>query len=80
MTYVRWNTAKKGQVTVESYYEINKDIKGLGEKIYSSENREVSGNSQLAKGMYFNYYDREDARYYIAVKGDINGDGKKIMR
>ena len=26
--------------------------------------------------MYFNYYDREDARYYIAVKGDINGDGK----
>ncbi len=63
--------SEKWEVTVESYYEVNKDIKGLGEKIYSSENREVSGNSQLAKGMYFNYYDREDAKILHSSKREI---------
>ncbi len=68
--------SEKGQVTVESYYEINKRYKRIRRKIYNTENREVSGNSLLATGMYFNYYNREGEKIHVAVKGDINGDGK----
>ncbi len=76
VNYIRWNTEKRGSITIKSYYEFNSEVRGLGSKIYSYDNKEVAENTLLGTGMYFNYYDREDARYYIAVKGDINGDGK----
>ena len=76
INYIRWNTEKRGSITIKSYYEYNSEVRGLGSTIYSYDNKEVAENTLLGTGMNFNYYDREDARYYIAVKGDINGDGK----
>ncbi len=72
ITYIRWNTEKRGSITIKSYYEFNSEVRGLGDKIYSYDNKEVPEDKLLGTGMNFNYYNRENARVYIAVKGEIH--------
>ena len=29
ITYIRWNTEKRGSITIKSYYEFNSEVRGI---------------------------------------------------
>lgn len=73
MNYVRWRTDKLGIPTVKVFFEFYSSIQGIEKKMYTYDGKEVSEDSLVGTGMNFK---RNNEKVHIAVKGDINGDGK----
>ena len=72
-SYIRWNTPLAGTVDVKSFLEANTGIEGIGDKVYTSDNKEVPSDTLVGTGMYVKV---KNDNTLIIVKGDLNGDGK----
>ena len=70
-TYFRWNTSVLGNVDVKEFINIM-DENLQDKNIYNSNNEAVNENEKIATGMYFNFNNK---KYIIVVKGDVNGNG-----